>query len=368
MNRIVFTLFGALLWVLLPAGFLVAAYLIDQDPAPPEIVPLTAALIPNTQAVSTPVDVALVWDSPQALLAPNWHGTVDRVFLGSGDILTHGTVLLSVDGVKRVGWITPGAFHRDLGIGATGVDVEMLQDALSAADYHVSATGKFDSETLAAVRAFAADLGVKDADKTTVFQAAWTIRLPVDQVKISELLVAPGHLAPGVGSELVKVSPVLTAAVTITSGALSPEQLSAATRDRTLLSLLEEHLHPLAEGTILTSYDGLALEFYSEGSALTESAIADLNGRVQSGQQLVLAQATAPVSGSYFAVPPGAIRVAPDGQTCILVHLSGPEAADPTPVLAEIIGSRYGVTQIELPDDLPSAANYLVSAGDGACR
>lgn len=359
-SKTILLLAGLTVWVLAPMALVLSVpNLLGSSESTPEA--QTAPFVASEGTNSTPVDVALLWSAPEPVLAPNWTGTVDQIQVTTGDTVSHGTPLLRIDGISRIAWHTPGAFWRPLGLGDSGDDVVMLQEALNSSSYSAEVDGTFDRNTLAAVRKLAKDLGIPNASTIGLFSPEWVVRLPIPAARIAKVNVAIGQHAPGAGSEVFELAPELAAGYVLNGGSVPTE--AELTGDL----LLAENTVQLEQNSEVTTFSGLVLATNLADSSVAADSLVALRSEVQPGQPVVLAQHILKGTQTAYPVPPSAIRVDQSGASCVFLQDSPAQTTSPTAVLVDILGSQYGVTRVSPHSEPPASSVYLINAGEGSC-
>lgn len=261
---------------------------------------------PTVEAVSVPadrsvrVDIEIELANEPPLLSPNWSGMVTAVHVGRGAEVATGTRVVDIDGVTRIAAHQTVPFYRIIQMGAVGADVNALCKVLNILGYETPETDEFDSEVLAAVRKFAADLGVVEAKGISEFDPAWVIYLPYPALAIDEIDLMVGAPAPGAGTIILRPQPRVQSARAI----LSTDALSGATITR--VELDGELVKVKSDGSLELSTQQAAVLAALEGVTGVEKATVKIPGLVNYGSDLVAVPASAvvavPTNGNYCVV------------------------------------------------------------------
>jgi hypothetical protein len=147
--------------------------------------------------------------------APDWQGLVTSVLVKPGDTMSTGSPIVEVDGVRRVAAATPRPFYRSLTLGDVGPDVDQLVAFLTA-------IGKlppdrpndrpYDQSLGRAVKALAADLGIREPDDKSWmdFDNTWVVWMPGENLLVDEVRLTVGTVAPSLGEVLLTFRSAVT--------------------------------------------------------------------------------------------------------------------------------------------------------------
>lgn len=302
---------GALLGLLLTEERLEA---VDRKPAP-FVQPARVVEFDDR----TGVVARLRWQDGPTLYAPTWSGTVGAVWVEPGPVRS-GDRIASIDGVVRLAVHTPQPFFRPLSSGDRGVDVVWLHDVLITFGYLAAAPTDNDRVgpvTRRAIAALAENLGV--LEPVEVFDPAWFVWLPTEQLEVATVALRAGAPAPPAGTPVAAGAPEL-ASVDLERVDGGPLTLESGTR------------YVLQIGDVTLSLDGTTGE---------------LDGKDLAKLSRVVAPATESASGSVrlaepltlWALPASAVMAGADGRLCVWIERG--DAYEPMNV--EVVGGRAGV-------------------------
>lgn len=278
------------------AGLVVSSDRLDDIGDPPQA--LVAAVAETQFDESTGVTVALEWTGGPALLAPQWSGTVGAVQAAPGGVLASGDPVATIGGVQRLAIATPQPFHRPLARRDTGIDVAWLQDVLVDLGHLPAPTPDpelLDADVLAAVRALAADLGVRG--RVDAFDPGWFVWLPDEPFALDQVTLVVAGQAPSAGAEVATGPPVLrdVAVQPLEGGAL---RLTPGTSYELVIGDEAYPLDPTTSGLGQDALAGLAQHM----APLLEST----SGTVRRADPVAV-----------WAIPAAAIQAGADGRLCI---------------------------------------------------
>ena len=350
-------LFAAVL--LAPLAFLIAVQVYTEDELPgvtanPEPV-LTQATEREVRDHQT-VTLALEWSEGRRLIAPPWHGTVQRVLVSAEGPLTSGQRIATVDGVDRFVYATPEPFYRSLRSGDTGPDVEMLHEMLLAMRYMESeppAMTTYSYATYLAVYDLEEALGV--GRPTGQFDPGWVAWLPESPFEIGSLSLEVAASAPPPGGTLASERSRLTAAT------VSPSQPGATLSfepGTEYVLTVEGQTIPFDTSSLTVPAEGLAvLETVAEPSSAAQQPSSPFGpgGGGGSGLSGAVERAT-PLRSR--AVPASAVMVNAAGDLCVWQ----PEGQSYAAVPVRVQSSRAGVTDII--DGLEAGATVLANPAE----
>lgn len=262
-----------------------------------EPVPVEAPVKEVPSVLPRPASLTITYQQPSAVLSAGLSGTVTRLIVEPGDVLTDGSDLLEVNGVLVRGYVSDRAFFRDLHYGDKGWDVANLQTYLADRGHasELPATGEFGPLTQAAVRNWRAQVGLPKGD-TFEFRYLW--RIPQPGAVLATLATTTGGIVPGEGM------PVLTTAQ-------RPQGFEV------------ESLLPVEAGEYRFASGGRYAEIDYDGSAWSWRNVDDITAMLGADQStavggtIQLREATLAIS-----VPAAAVYEF-QGNTCVLVATPG---------------------------------------------
>jgi peptidoglycan hydrolase-like protein with peptidoglycan-binding domain len=160
--------------------------------------PLPATVVVGERERNYIQEAVLVFDlAPSAPVAVQVDGLVTSLHVASGDEITQGRDLVSLDGVKLRAHLGAQPFYRELGEGAKGSDVAELS-AYLAATGHANTLGRdnaFSASMTKAVKAYQKSVG---AAETGIFTPGLTIYVPPGVAQVRQVGATVGaRLAAG---------------------------------------------------------------------------------------------------------------------------------------------------------------------------
>ena len=205
---------GLVLWIAAPIA-LVSSLTVRSATSP--VYSPTEVLVSVERATGVlrrPVAIELRWASGTDVLAPSWTGLVGAVLTPTGTAVNNGTPVVVIDGITRRAAITTAPFYRSLTVGSTGADVADLNAFLRSMTFDASDSASFTRQTLAAVRSFAASIGVPDSRKVLAFSPGWVVFIASAGV-ISNSHLRVSAPAPAPGDTIFTLAPALVGAALV---------------------------------------------------------------------------------------------------------------------------------------------------------
>jgi len=311
--------------------------------------PIEAVIVEPTVQVdvgSQAVDVVLDWAEPVSVAAPvRFSGFVTRVFVGSGDRVVSGDVVVQVDGIDRIAWHSAAPLYRRLGRNVEGSDVEELHRLLSSTLSDVTLEGDvYTLQTAAAVDVFAERLGVSDA--RGVFDPSWVIWLPEEDSVVGTPAMQAGQDAPPAGSVLWDEPVALMSARVVRPG----------TRDDL----------GVFDGTEwVVSVDGTDLFDTTTPGISDSESLRLIEGVAASGAEAIGGTIRRRVPVDVLAVPVGSVQAGKDGEACVWL----PDGGQYRPVAVDVRGGGPGYVVIGgITADTELLANPALVLDDPTCR
>ncbi|GAB4338736.1 MAG: hypothetical protein Kow0010_27070 [Dehalococcoidia bacterium] len=337
--------------ILVPLAFLVSVRWLTSDELDDVTVdstPFVVTAAPRHIDERTDVQVHLVWAPRVDLIAPSWNGVVTAVYLSSGDRITSGTRLLSVDGIDRFSFHSDAPFYRRLSRGEFGRDVEQLHQLLNELGY-LSALpvepAMFGADTEDAVVRLMFDLGAPNAVGS--FDPAVVVWLPIDSIVLDELTATVAAPAPSPGSRLGTSAPELLLA---TFSSQDPAQ--SLLLDSSVEYVLTVGGHVLAADPSTQSVAPEDLDLLEQIAFSTMGGAQEPTGAGAIGPRDSL---TGTISRSTpletLAVPSTSVVTGPGGELCVWIVVEGTYQ----PVSVVVHQSLAGVASIQ-GDLVPEAA------------
>lgn|GEM_PF-1261118 len=269
---------------------------------------------PSAASTSTPVDIALRWETPEPLRAPAWSGTVQRVDIAGGSLVESGDSVAVIDGITRIAWHAESPFYRQLASGSRGSDVIELKVLLSARGYQVDSTDSVTWSTVLAIRQLGTELGVPDAHSLTSFDPAWVVFLPERSFLTESVALSVAAAAPGTGESIAESSPRLTHASIVEPGAVTGDTSTGPEGTPSLSAsafaeLVAGHGRPINDDETLV-YAGTDIAADADSTSVAAEGLETLSAAVTRGTVGVPAQLRS-------AAVPGQVRIPAAGLSSI---------------------------------------------------
>ncbi|MFD4957867.1 hypothetical protein [Microbacterium sp. NPDC058389] len=304
----VLTMIGVGAWIVAPfiALCLLTAQALNAASVEPR--PVVVAAEHAVGDLNRPVALGLQWSDPLPIPAPEWAGIVQEVYVSAGDAVVDGTPIARIGSIRRLAALTSYPFDRPLALGDTGEDVAMLSSFLRARGLDAPDVPTFDERTLAAVRSYAASIGVPEAGSVAAFDPGWVMFLLAER-PVATIDVVIGSSAPAQGSVVLQLAPQVVDAVLWEDGTQPPAEGSV------------EHLTPSASASpteaLLVGGQTVALdETRTRVSADGLDALASL---VAAGTSVAAANLIQPAEDGQWVVPAPAL-VTSEGGSCVFVR------------------------------------------------
>lgn len=329
----------------------------------------TVAWVPvsdEASEVRIDVDLALLWETGNSLLAPAWNGTVQSVNLTRGQSVTSGDIVAVIDGISRIAWHSNGVFYRPLTPGDRGSDVTWLKQILSAEGMPQNASEVFDWRALNDVRKFAGTLGVPNSGRISSFDPSWLVYMPSDPFVVESIDLQKAAPAPSPGTAIAVGKPRLVGAALLDEGTLitggastkaSSDELNEAEFD----SLVQRAGVTAEEGQRLW-YSGQELALDPSRQQLASDSIEVLRSGVMENPPALPAQLIRTLGTQEYLIPTSAISSSPRAKICIRDELGTRE------IDVEIVAGTNGGTVITGPLQLGDDIRVPGPSGEAKCR
>lgn len=199
-----------------PIIFLVALRMGSTDSLPGvtfDAAPVLAKATARQVTGSQPVTLTPTWEQGKDMYAPPWTGMVTAVYASAGKPLSSGDKVVAIDAADRIAYATKTPFYRTIASGASGPDVQALNEMLVALGYMDALPSDPTVATYATslgIRNMAKALGVPTA--ATTFDPAWVVWLPSSPFPVATLSLVPGQQAPPPGTTIAAGQSTLTSA------------------------------------------------------------------------------------------------------------------------------------------------------------
>lgn len=315
---------------LAPASALFAlAWQMEDTPEELRITPEPVLVAPTRRIDDGRLNVVAeleIGDAP-TLASPGWAGLVTSVEVSTGDVLTTGVAVLSVDRVVRLAVASDMPFHRDLSRGAKGEDVVALERVLAGLGLFTGEPDElFSSSTATAVKGLESAAGVERP--TGVFSPSLVIWIPNEPLVVSGVLVNAGSPAPGLGTAIVSTEPEVLS-VRFVRGEGSPLMF-----DGQRMVKVEGREVGVVTGATVPPEVARAIWEFGRSVALSSP---------NAGVTSIPVTLTYPEPLEVWSVPSSAVMVDTSGAiTCVWVEEGG--AFEPIPVTT--VGGTLGVTDL----------------------
>lgn len=330
-------------WIALAALIVVPlagaiAFSAVQAGAPQSLVPAPVAILQRPSTVtddgSMDATITATLKPGVAVTAPAWQGgTITRVDVQPGAVVSTGSAVLSIDGVERIAVASPEPFHRALAVGAKGDDVLALEQALHAMGlFDADADRQFDAATSKAVAALEARIGVPSS--TGTFDPLWIIWLPSEGIVAQTVDVAVNGVVPSQGATIFSAAPSVdrvtivgqSAAVDFASGAYVLSQGS----DDIATIRADDDVNAELIGRLVAEDDGI------DASSIRRYSV-----------RLRREQAT-----TMLSVPAAAVMTGADGTTTCVYGKRSSSDASYAALTVTVSGGSLGVSYLEPTEDL----------------
>ena len=209
--------YGLAAWIVTPVVLFIVLTAQVLTAADIEQKPIHVAAEKAEGSLNRPVSLAVRWSAPLEVVAPAWSGLVQQVLVKPGDVLKNGTPVATVSGVKILAAVMEYPLAAPVRSGDVGLSVQMLGAYLNAHGQDAGSGDTFNEQMLAAVRVYAAEIGVEHANEVTAFDPGWVLYLPSER-PVTEVELTVGTLAPAQGTTVLKLAPQATEAVLVADG------------------------------------------------------------------------------------------------------------------------------------------------------
>ncbi|GEC75526.1 hypothetical protein [Microbacterium maritypicum] len=187
--------------------------------------PIYVAAMKAEGSLNRPISLSVRWSAPLEVVAPAWNGLVQQVLVKPGDVLKDGTPVVTVSGVKILAAVMEYPLARPLSSGDVGPSVRMLSAYLNARGQDAGPGDRFDDRMLAAVRGYAAEIGVEHSNEVTAFDPGWVLYVASERT-VTEVELTVATPVPNQGTTVMRLAPQATEAVLVADGAQAEETTS----------------------------------------------------------------------------------------------------------------------------------------------
>lgn len=307
-----------------------------QDPQEPRTVAITTSEFRDERTVAAEV-LAL---QPVAA-ALKLSGTVTSTTCVPGGQLTAGKILAAVDARPVLGVDTAVPFHRDIGPGAAGGDVDALRARLAGLGYNVATAGQYSPDLAGAILKLQADHGLHSRDGVLHLEDVVWLPAPNVRVRSCDALL---------GSQYGAGAPFLTTVGVLQSvRVVFPPGQPPASGDRTVS--FGAASAPMAADGLVTERSFLDEVSKSPEFAGTQSSNSPKPLNLKSALRAPLVVAKVPLSG-LFSVN--------GNKGCV-------KASDGTIHQATIAGSSLGAVLATFPAGTPKEVFLGNAKGNPEC-
>lgn len=304
------------------------------------------------------------WNTAADLVAPEWSGLVQEVFVEAGDEIRSGQPVVRIDGVRRIALASDLPFSRMLSVGDRGVEAAALNSALAGLGLEASDSDTVTWATLRGVRALAAMLEVPSAGEVAAFDPSWIIFLPDDATSVEKVALSVGSRAPSAGEVIVTAPLTIAAAYLVSADEIpSPQELQSEDPPRTLDPIVADAGESLTVGMT-------PLELDESRSRIASDSLPALRNLATAGAPFLRGVLVSDIAADALRVPVSAIVSDTAGVTCVIVgtEFSGTSPAHITHIPVDVIASDAGVAWVV--GDVASDSRVLATpAGESrSCR
>lgn len=304
---------GLLIWIIAPLSLVIV--LTVRSGTSPLHVP-SEVLVSVEQAsgeLRRPIAIELQWAPATDVIAPAWSGVVGNILAPAGASVTDGTPLAVVDGITRVAVASTMPFYRPLNQNASGPDVKSLNTFLRSQNFAAPESEVFNRQTLLAVRAFAASIGVPDANQISAFSPDWVIYLPGEGIISAPTLLVSAP-APAPGEPIFTLAPALIGAALVSSS--SADSAPPDSEDRAALS------EPPVPSEIAATGETLAigeteLDLDESRQFVSLEDLAGLAAEVSGEPRYTSAVLSLKLNEGQWLVPSPAVIIDASGAACV---------------------------------------------------
>ncbi|MFF2276804.1 hypothetical protein [Agromyces sp. NPDC058126] len=270
-----------------------------------------------------PAALEMKWADGASLLAPGWSGVVTEVVPDKDRVIRDGEPVLAIDDVRRIAASTPRPFHRPLGFGAEGADVEMLNQLLARWAMPAGTGDSWDWETSEGIRLLGEKVGVDLSEtpwREISFDPSWLIWLPTDAFPIQSIAASVGAMAPAQGSAVVNGRAILTSASVDAGAGVTAEEGFVIELQGQEFEFSGDATAPFADPSAV--------------AAVLDGKPAQANGTLRRAEPI-----------SAWSVPPSAVMAARDGTYCVGFRAEKSSGA-PRIVEITVLGGAIGETRV----------------------
>lgn len=171
------------------------------------------------------VSVQLTWDDPVKVLWPGAEGILTRVDLHVGTMLESGSLVGEVSGQQILALATRRPIYRDLQVGDSGDDVQMIVEEFIRLGYLPE--DALTDRVTSAVAAVFAEINSLSGRRSRVLEYRTVAWLPAQQLLVSSAEISVGQPAPALGVTIAKDTPNLASAIVSAPGGGKPTPLAS---------------------------------------------------------------------------------------------------------------------------------------------
>ncbi|MEZ2390556.1 peptidoglycan-binding protein [bacterium RCC_150] len=268
-------------------------------------------------------------------------GIVTSTACAAGGQLTGGKILAAIDARPILGLDTAVPFHRDIGPGSEGEDVDALRTRLASLGFGLAAKGRYSADLAAAIRKLQVDHGLSSQDAVLHLEDIAWLPAPNVRARTCEALL---------GSQYAAGTPFLTTVGVLQSArVVFPSGQPPTPGDR--IVTFGKFSAPMAADGLVTERSFLDEISKSPEFAASQSSSSPKPLSVKSALSTPLIVAKVPLSG-LFSIK---------GNTACV------KASDGTIHRATIAGSSLGAVLASFPGEAPKEVLLGDAAGRPEC-
>jgi hypothetical protein len=354
---------GAVLWIAAPILALTGLLFANTQLRLSEPVDIWVTAETASSTSSTPVELALKWSSPSAVVAPVWDGIVQNVYVTPGGEISSGQKIVRINGVDRIAFAGKAPFWRPIGSGMAGDDVEDLNRLLATLGFRHGPAATVTAETMAGIEQLRRYLGATDHG---VFRPDWSIHLSNRQLTVEQTEVTVASPAPAAGAKLFTAAARLTEARLVVKGTLPlqnrqpKEQPDKASPTEVSNTGGRAYSVPV-QGRVLSA--GTPLPVDASRQRIGAEGLPALQAQLESGASSASAFVETPVPAGSIVLPAAAVRSGISGNHCVIRALDGGTAKVRVDVVGEALGRVIVAGEI-----LPGQPVLASSGKTGPCE
>ena len=298
----------------------------------------------NDSASVRDVQLILSWHTPSAIMAPDWTGVVQSVYIAAGKDIKSGETVTRIDGVDRLACASSYPLGKPPALKDSGQDVAVLHECLTLFGYDVASDGTaYGTRTRQAVTDLAKRIGVGDSDGTG-FDPAWIVFLPEENYVPATIDLELATPAPPAGTRIAAPQPALAQAVLADPGTADltdvdsgPDGYESSQSAPEAVDVSADQLLPAEEGeTLLVA--GSEIPVAENLTEVAPDGLAALGRSMTAGLTSIDGLLSRPSGSGELVVAAAAVVTTPNGAVCVL-RVTGTTLQ---PVVIEVVGDSQG--------------------------